>query len=101
MPTSRSSVFDVGTRLSDDDYFRGVPEIVIEVLSPSNTASEMTAREEICLRRGGQEFWLVDPVRESVRVVRADGEAAVHGPSSILHARALVSPIAVRDIFTA
>jgi hypothetical protein len=26
---------------SDDDYFRGVPEIVIEVLSPSNSATEM------------------------------------------------------------
>ena len=58
---------------ADDDYFRGVPAIVIEVLSPSNTASEMLDREELCLRHGGQEFWLVDPQRESVKVIRADG----------------------------
>jgi Uma2 family endonuclease len=30
---------------ADDDYFRGVPAIVIEVLSASNTASEMLERE--------------------------------------------------------
>jgi Uma2 family endonuclease len=49
---------------ADDDYFRGVPEIAIEVLSPSNSASEMLEREESCLRPGGREFWLVDPGRE-------------------------------------
>jgi hypothetical protein len=31
---------------------QGVPEIVIEVLSPSNTASEMLDREQICLENG-------------------------------------------------
>jgi Uma2 family endonuclease len=35
---------------ADDDYFRGVPAIVIEVLSPSNGASEMLYRQEIFLR---------------------------------------------------
>ncbi len=83
----------------DDDYFRGVPEIVIEVLSPSNTTSEMMDREEICLRRGGREFWLVDPERESVKVVRADGDSSVHGVLSVLDSAALVNSIGVRAIF--
>jgi Uma2 family endonuclease len=84
---------------SDDDYFRGVPKIVIEVLSPSNTASEMMAREEICLLHGRQEFWLVDPVRESVKVVNAGGDSILFERSSVLDSRALVNSIAVRDIF--
>jgi Uma2 family endonuclease len=63
----------------DDDYYRGVPAIVIEVLSPANTASEMLEREEICLRHGGREFWLVDPERESVKVTLAEGFSAIHG----------------------
>ena len=84
---------------ADDDYFRGVPAIVIEVLSPSNTASEMLDREELCLRHGGQEFWLVDPQRESVKVIRADGYSSVHDTGGTLESTAIVGSIAVRDIF--
>lgn len=84
----------------DDDYFRGVPEIVIEVLSPSNSASEMIEREEICLRHGGQEFWLVDPARESVKVIRAGGYSSLHGPATMLTSSTLSNPVAVRDIFS-
>ena len=83
---------------ADDDYFRGVPEVVIEVLSPSNTASEMLEREEICLRHGGREFWLVDPGRESVKVIRADGHSRVHGAGGVIESGALDESIAVRDI---
>jgi Uma2 family endonuclease len=83
----------------DDDYFRGVPEIVIEVLSPSNSASEMLDREEICLRPGGREFWLVDPGRESVKVIRAGGHSSVHDAGSVIEFGALGGSIVVRDIF--
>src|SRR5580658_355370 len=69
---------------ADDDYFRGVPAIVIEVLSPSNSASEMLEREEICLRYGGREFWLVDPARESVKAIRADGYSIAHNAESVI-----------------
>ena len=86
---------------ADDDYFRGVPAIVIEVLSPSNSAFEMLEREEVCLRHGGQEFWLVDPKRESVKVIRADGYSSVHDVASVLESAALGGSIAVRDIFFA
>jgi Uma2 family endonuclease len=84
---------------ADDDYFRGVPEIVIEVLSPSNTASEMLEREEICLRHGGREFWLVDPGRASIKVIRADGHSSVHDAESVIESGTLGESIAVRDIF--
>ena len=84
---------------ADDDYFRGVPAVAIEVLSPSNTGSEMLDREELCLRHGGQEFWLVDPQRESVKVIRADGFSRVYNAGGSLESTALVGLIAVRDIF--
>jgi Uma2 family endonuclease len=84
---------------ADDDYFRSVPAIVIEVLSPSNSASEMLEREEVCLRNGGREFWMVDPHRESVKVIRADGHSSVHDAGSVIESGALGGSIAVRDIF--
>jgi len=84
---------------ADDDYFPGVPAVVIEVLSPSNSASEMIEREQICLHHGGQEFWLVDPQRESVKVIRADGYSNVYDAAAVIESQTLGGPIAVRDIF--
>jgi Uma2 family endonuclease len=85
---------------SDDDYFRGVPAIVIEVLSPSNSASEMIEREEICLRHGGREFWLVDPQRECVQVISYDGYSNVYDLAAAIESRVMGGSIAVREIFT-
>ncbi len=62
-------------------YFAGVPEIVIEVLSPSNTASEMLDREQTCLVNGGLQFWQVDPSRRAVRVTNSDGFMRSYGAS--------------------
>jgi Uma2 family endonuclease len=61
-----------------DEYFPSVPSIVIEVLSPSNTASKMLARETICLKNGGFESWLVDPQERSVRISLATGESRLY-----------------------
>jgi Uma2 family endonuclease len=56
-----------------DDNIRRAPELVVEVLSPSNAAAEMRDRERICLANGSREFWVVDPVRADVKVATADG----------------------------
>lgn len=45
---------------------------MIEVLSPSNTASEMNERERLCLENGAKEFWVVDPKHNQVRISTAD-----------------------------
>ncbi|MDG4594787.1 MAG: Uma2 family endonuclease [Candidatus Contendobacter sp.] len=36
------------------------PEIVVEILSPSNTAEEMRAKQALYFERGAWEFWLCD-----------------------------------------
>jgi len=50
-----------------DEVF-GAPDLMIEVLSPSNRAAEMDEREVFCLTHGCQSFWLVNPVRRTVKV---------------------------------
>lgn len=52
---------------------QGSPELVAQVLSPSNTYSEMADRERTCFAGGALEFWLVDPTTRSVRVTRSTG----------------------------
>jgi Uma2 family endonuclease len=55
-----------------DTYVRGVPELVIEVLSSSNTVSEINEREAMCLENGCLEFWVIDPKRKTVKVSTPD-----------------------------
>ena len=56
-----------------EDNLRGAPDLVIEVLSPSNTAAGIYDKEQLCLENGAKEFWVVDPDRRQIRVARPDG----------------------------
>jgi Uma2 family endonuclease len=61
-------------RQSDPEgNIEGAPDLVIEVLSPSNTVTEMLDRERICLANGAREFWLVDPDLRRIKVTTHDG----------------------------
>jgi len=56
-----------------DQCFFGAPDLVIEVLSPSNTAQELIDKKNVCLRNGSSEFWAVDPKSREVEVSTPDG----------------------------
>ena len=62
----------------DDDNLHGSPELVIEVLSPSNTRAEIHEKAVLCLSNGAQEFWVVDPKRETVSVTSQGGVTTVY-----------------------
>jgi Uma2 family endonuclease len=51
-----------------DDHFAGAPDLVVEVLSPSNSADEIAEKTEICLENGTIEFWVVRPNASTVTV---------------------------------
>ena len=59
--------------MDPDVDLRGAPELVIEVLSPSNTSAEMNDKEKLCLENGCLEFWVVDPYLRQVKVSTPDG----------------------------
>ena len=65
-----------------EDNLRGAPDLVIEVLSPSNTASEIFDKEKLCLENGAMEFWVVDPVRRQVKVSTPDGRTITYRSGS-------------------
>jgi Uma2 family endonuclease len=64
---------------SKDDYFHGAPDLVVEVLSPSNTMAEMRDKRKLCLANGSVEFWLVDPSQRDVEVWTRDGRSVTYG----------------------
>jgi Uma2 family endonuclease len=59
--------------IDENDALHGAPEIAIEVLSPSNTASEINEKAAICLENGSMEFWVVDQRRRDIKVSTQDG----------------------------
>jgi Uma2 family endonuclease len=56
----------------------GSPELVIEVLSPSNTAAEMRDKRKLCLETGSREFWIVDLDLREVEVSAKDGPTIIY-----------------------
>jgi Uma2 family endonuclease len=64
--------------IDPEDNLHGAPELVIEVLSSLNTASEINEREAICLENGGLEFWVVDPKRRILKVSTPDRKTVAY-----------------------
>lgn len=63
---------------SVDRYLLGAPELVIEILSPSNSAAEMLEKEQVCFEGGAKEFWVVNTSRQFIRVSTADGRTTTY-----------------------
>ena len=55
-------------------HVRGVPELVIEIGSPSTRKRDETIKRRLYERAGVAEYWVVDPELDAIRVYRRDGD---------------------------
>lgn len=83
-----------------DDNLHGSPELVIEVLSPSNSAAEIRAKAALYLATGAQEFWVVDPKRRTVTVATRESSPIQYGIGERVPMRMFDAFIAVELIFS-
>jgi Uma2 family endonuclease len=58
-----------------DKYFEGVPDLVIEVLSPKTRRADQRTKLQIYRDAGIPEYWLVDPLSRTVLIYRLDEES--------------------------
>jgi Uma2 family endonuclease len=72
---------EIWEAIPSDGYMVGAPELIIEVLSPSNKIKRMSYRRKICLENGCREFWVVDPKKREVEVSTFDGHTITYQPS--------------------
>ncbi len=61
-----------------DGYFSGSPDLVIEVLSPSNRRRKMLDKCKLCLDTGSREFWIVNLDLRQVEVSTPDGRSITY-----------------------
>jgi Uma2 family endonuclease len=47
---------------------RGAPDLIVEILSPSNTAIEMERKLKLYLEAGVKEYWIIDPENKGLTV---------------------------------
>jgi Uma2 family endonuclease len=66
------------------DYFQGAPDMVIEVLSPSNTKAMMREKEAFCLGNGCLEFWVVDEAKRLVMVSTPNGVTTTYHSGQVI-----------------
>jgi len=57
-----------------DANVQGVPELVVEIGSPSTRRRDETVKRLLYERAGVSEYWVVDPELDVVRVYRREGE---------------------------
>lgn len=56
---------------------RGAPELVVEILSPSNTAIEMQRKFDLYRDAGVGEYWVVNSEHKTLTVYIFDGKKAI------------------------
>lgn len=84
--------------LPHNEYPVYAPPLIVEVLSPSNTAVKLNRQMIVALSAGTQEFWVVDPAEQSIRVT-ALGATTVCGANEVIQSAVIGGSIPVRDMF--
>jgi Uma2 family endonuclease len=71
---------------------RGAPDLVVEILSPSNMAIEMERKLLLYRKAGVQEYWIVDPKDKHISIyTHKNGEYTLH----ICHLQDVARPAVV------
>jgi Uma2 family endonuclease len=79
---------------------RGVPDLIVEVLSSSTRANDEGIKRELYMSSGLRELWLVDPDAHTVTRVRPGADDEVLGKDATLRSELLVGfELAVERIF--
>jgi len=69
--------------IPDGDIFVA-PDLVVEVLSPGNSGSEVDEKLDEYLGAGVSLVWIVNPDRKTIRVFRQDGTHRLYHASDII-----------------
>lgn len=61
-------ICDFRKDLNEKDQYWGVPELAIEILSPSSRSKDSIKKTDLYMESGVKECWLVDPLNRTVTV---------------------------------
>jgi Uma2 family endonuclease len=73
-----------GLKKPTTEFFKGAPDLAIEVLSPNNSRREMEERLRDFFESGAQLAWIIDPETESAEICRSMTGRRLLGPGGEL-----------------
>ena len=78
-----------------DKHVRGVPAIVVEILSPGTRRVDKTVKHRLYEHSGVREYWVIDPERDAVTVHRLSASGAFSAAPELTRTAsdALTSPL--------
>ena len=59
---------DNANKLNHQGHFHGVPDILVEILSPRNRDHDFIRKKDLYERFGVKEYWIIDPENKSTSV---------------------------------
>lgn len=73
-------------------WITGSPDLMIEVLSPSNPGYDLVRKRELYARYGIAEYWIIDPIRHSFTALTLSGGryVEIRPAKGVLKSKALV-----------
>lgn len=82
-------------------YIEVAPDLVVEVVSPSNTRPAIARKTRIYLEAGVERVWVVDPIRLEFKVIRADDREDSYGIDDVVPGGDLLPgfELRFRDLF--
>ena len=87
---------EVADAHDEDEWYAYAPDLAVEVVSPSNTATHVADKVRMWFAAGGRSVWVVDPDRRAGAIHRADGSVVRVGESDHLRDDAVLPGYAVR-----
>lgn len=72
------------------EFFKGAPDLAIEILSPNNTRAEMEGRLRDYFESGAQIAWIIDPETESAEICNSLTNRRLLGPGGELDGESLL-----------
>lgn len=61
-------ICDLQEKLNEDDYYKGVPSLVVEVLSKSTRSKDLILKLGLYMSCGVNEYWIVNPDNKEITV---------------------------------
>ncbi|MEH7238177.1 Uma2 family endonuclease [Bacillus sp. JJ1562] len=61
-------ICDLEENSNENDYYKGVPTLVVEVLSKSTRSKDLIKKLDLYMSTGVSEYWIVNPDNKEVTV---------------------------------
>lgn len=61
-------ICDLEEKLNENDYYIGVPSLVVEILSAGTRRKDLIKKLDLYMECGIQEYWIVNPLNQEVTV---------------------------------